>query len=253
MSDDDTVHDAKRIVSISRSVTAEQPPVIFALDFARLDEARAAAAEVSSAIGMVKVGLELFVSDGPAALAVGRDIGLPVFLDLKLHDIPETVERAVAQAAALGARVVTVHAAGGREMLRRAVERTKGTWLAVCAVTVLTSLDDRDLGDIGLSGPTEYAVVRLAKMAFEEGVRWFVCSPAEVARVRAALGPEAVLVTPGVRPAGSDAGDQKRIATPAQAISDGASWVVIGRPIRDAPDRLQAALSIAQSIAVARG
>ena len=261
MSDDDTLSGedrtitdaAPRIISISRSVTAEQPPVIFALDFPSLEAARAAAAEVAPAIGMVKVGLELFISDGPAALAAGRDIGLPVFLDLKLHDIPETVERAVAQAAALGARVVTVHASGGREMLRRAVERTKGTWLAICAVTILTSLDDGDLGDVGLSGPVENAVVRLAKMAFEEGVRWFVCSPAEVAGLRAALGPEAVLVTPGVRPAGSDAGDQKRIATPAQAIADGASWVVVGRPIRDAADRLGAALAIAQSIALARG
>ena len=121
MSDDDTLSGedrtitdaAPRIISISRSVTAEQPPVIFALDFPSLEAARAAAAEVAPAIGMVKVGLELFISDGPAALAAGRDIGLPVFLDLKLHDIPETVERAVAQAAALGARVVTVHASGG--------------------------------------------------------------------------------------------------------------------------------------------
>lgn len=260
MSDDKTIFDGKAtvdasppITSISRSVTAEQPPVIFALDFSSVDEARVAATQVARAIGMLKVGLELFINGGPNALAIGRELGLPVFLDLKLHDIPETVERAVAQAATLGARVVTVHAAGGREMLRRAVERTKGTWLAVCAVTVLTSMDDHDLGDIGLSGPVDYAVVRLAKMAFEEGVRWFVCSPAEVARLRRELGPEAVLVTPGVRPAGADAGDQKRVATPAQAIADGASWVVIGRPIRDAPDRKQAALAIAQSIAVARG
>jgi orotidine-5'-phosphate decarboxylase len=234
-------------------MTGERPPIIFALDFPSLDEARAAATEVAPAIGMVKVGLELFVSDGPAAVAAGREIGLPVFLDLKLHDIPETVERAVAQAAALGARVLTVHASGGREMLRRAVERTKGTSLAVCAVTILTSLDARDLDDVGLEGPVDDAVVRLATMAFAEGVRWFVCSPAEVARVRAALGPEAVLVTPGVRLAGSEADDQKRIATPARAIADGASWVVVGRPIRDAADRLAAARAIAESIALARG
>jgi orotidine-5'-phosphate decarboxylase len=138
-------------------------------------------------------------------------------------------------------------------MLRRATERAavEGTGLDVCAVTVLTSLDDGDLADIGLGGPAADAAVRLATMAFAEGVRWFVCSPAEVARIRAALGPDAVLVTPGVRPASADHGDQKRTATPEDAIRSGADWVVVGRPIRDAADRLGAARDIAA--AVARG
>ncbi len=231
-----------------------RPPIAFALDFASAEEARAAAREVAPAVGMVKVGLELFVNAGPEIVRVGRDVGLPVFLDLKLHDIPETVERAVAQAAHLGARLITVHASGGRTMLRRAALRAEaeGTDLAICAVTILTSLDDSDLADLGLAGPSADAAVRLAKLAWDEGVRWFVCSPAEVARIRAALGPDAVLVTPGVRPASSEHGDQKRVATPEDAIRSGASWVVVGRPIRDAKDRLAAARAIAEGIAKVR-
>src|SRR5947209_8342708 len=133
-----------------------RPPIAFALDYASADEARAAARVVAPAIGMIKVGLELFVHAGPSVVALGRDVGLPVFLDLKLHDIPETVERAVAQASNLGARLVTVHASGGRAMLKRAVARAaaEGGGLAICAVTILTSLDDADLADVGITGPT---------------------------------------------------------------------------------------------------
>jgi orotidine-5'-phosphate decarboxylase len=200
---------------------------------------------------MIKVGLELFVHEGPSIVALGKDVGLPVFLDLKLHDIPETVERAVAQASHLGARLVTVHASGGRAMLKRAVSRAaaEGGDLAICAVTVLTSLDDGDLRDIGMTGAAGEAALRLARVAFDEGVRWFVCSPAEVRSLRTALGKDAILVTPGVRPGGAPRGDQKRVATPEQAIADGASWVVVGRPIRDAADPLAAARAIGDSIA----
>ena len=231
-----------------------RPPIAFALDFSSVEEARAAAREVAPAIGMLKVGLELFVHAGPEVVRLGREVDLPVFLDLKLHDIPETVERAVAQAAHLGARLVTVHATGGRTMLRRAVARAAaeaapgGEGLAICAVTVLTSLDDADLADIGLAGPSGDAAERLARLAWDEGVRWFVCSPLEVSRIREALGPDAVLVTPGVRPASSARGDQKRVTTPDEAIRRGASWVVVGRPIRDANDRLAAARAIANGI-----
>jgi orotidine-5'-phosphate decarboxylase len=232
----------------------KRSPIAFALDFPSVDAARDAALRVAPAIGMIKVGLELFVNAGPAAVALGRDVGLPVFLDLKLHDIPETVERAVAQASHLGARLVTVHASGGRAMLERAVARAaaEGGDLAICAVTVLTSLDDADLHDLGIKGPTRDAVVRLARVAYDAGVRWFVCSPAEVRAVREALGADAVLVTPGVRPATSSPGDQKRVATPEQAIADGADWVVIGRPIRDASDPLGAAQSINDTLARSR-
>lgn len=231
-----------------------RPPIAFALDFASVDEARAAAQHVASSIGMIKVGLELFVHAGPSVVALGTDVALPVFLDLKLHDIPETVERAVAQASSLGANVVTVHASGGRAMLKRAVSRAAadGGTLSICAVTILTSLDEGDLRDIGVTGPANDAVVRLARVAFDEGVRWFVCSPAEVRALRDALGSEAVLVTPGVRPASAASGDQKRTATPEQAVTDGADWVVVGRPIRDAGDPLAAARAIADSIAAAR-
>jgi orotidine-5'-phosphate decarboxylase len=231
-----------------------RPPIAYALDFKSLDEARASALRVAPAIGMIKVGLELFVHEGPKVVALGREVGLPVFLDLKLHDIPETVERAVAQASGLGARLVTVHASGGRTMLKRAVARaaSEGGDLAICAVTVLTSLDDGDLRDIGMAGPANDAAVRLARMAFDEGVRWFVCSPAEVASLRSALGKDAVLVTPGVRPANAALGDQKRVATPEQAVADGASWVVVGRPIRDAEDPLAAARAIGEKIMVGR-
>jgi orotidine-5'-phosphate decarboxylase len=229
-------------------------PIAFALDFAGVAEARAAALHVASAIGMVKVGLELFVHAGPSVVALGKDAGLPVFLDLKLHDIPETVERAVAQASSLGAKLVTVHASGGRTMLKRAVSRAaaEGGTLSVCAVTVLTSLDDGDLRDIGMAGPSAAAATRLARVAFDEGVRWFVCSPAEVRSLREELGKDAVLVTPGVRPADAARGDQKRVATPEQAIADGADWVVVGRPIRDAADPLAAARAIGDSIRAAR-
>ena len=236
-------------------------PIAFALDFASLEEAREAAVEVAPAVGMLKVGLELFVHAGPTVVSLGRDAGLPVFLDLKLHDIPETVERAVARASHLGARVLTVHASGGRTMLKRAVARARaeGDSLAICAVTVLTSLDDGDLDDIGFApmpavvgadAPrprTSVAAEKLARLAYDEGVRWFVCSPAEVAVLRRALGPDAVLVTPGVRPSSAEHGDQKRVATPEQAIRDGANWLVVGRPIRDAVDRLAAARAIANA------
>lgn len=229
---------------------AAKNPIVFALDFATGKEALAAAREVAPAIGMVKVGLELFVQEGPDVVGIFHELGLPVFLDLKLHDIPATVEGAVAGAAKLGARLLTVHASGGRAMLRGAVERAKahGGTTDICAVTILTSLDGGDLDDVGLAGTPGQAALRLAKMAWAEGVRWFVCSPAEVKALRAELGPEAVLVTPGVRPAEGPRGDQKRVATPEQAIRDGASWVVIGRPIRDAANRLEAASRIARAI-----
>jgi orotidine-5'-phosphate decarboxylase len=235
--------------------------VAFALDLPSLDRARAAALAVREAVGMLKVGLELFVEAGPAAVALGHETGLPVFLDLKLCDIPETVERAVARAATLGARMITVHASGGPAMLRRAAERARkeGTGLEVVAVTVLTSLDGGDLAALGVAGASvPEQVERLARLAWDQGVRAFVCSPHEAARLRGALGPEATLVTPGVRAAGGGASaiagdDQKRTMSAGEAIAAGASWVVVGRPIRDAADPLAAARAIAREVDVARG
>jgi orotidine-5'-phosphate decarboxylase len=232
--------------------------IVFALDFATLDAAHRAALAVREAVGMFKVGLELFVQAGPAAVAMARDAGRPVFLDLKLHDIPETVDRAVGGASSLGARVVTVHASGGAAMLSRAVERAEreGAGLVIAAVTVLTSMDARDLGALGVQ-PADVAaqVRRLARVAHDEGVRAFVCSPHEVVATRAELGAGVTIFTPGVRSAsaaaaGSD--DQKRVATAAQAISAGADWVVVGRPIRDAKDPLATAREFAREVEEAR-
>lgn len=232
-------------------MTPVDSPVAFALDFPSLGEAREAAARVKSAIGMVKVGLELFVEAGPEATRVGAEVGLPVFLDLKLHDIPETVDRAVARAADLGVRYLTVHAQGGAAMLRRAAERARGgatpSGLEIVAVTVLTSLDAADLAKIGVASEVDAQAERLARLAWNEGVRAFVCSPRELRILRAAL-PEATLITPGVRPGPAKASpgkdDQKRVATAAQAIENGADWLVVGRPIKEAPDPLAAATQI---------
>ena len=233
----------------------------FALDLPDLVAAEEAAAEVGDAIDLLKVGLELFVLAGPAAVRIGEKTGRPVFLDLKLHDIPETVERAVAQACALGTKLLTVHAAGGPKMLERAATRAakEATGLTVVAVTVLTSFDESDLEKTGVKAAVDDQVLRLAKLGWSAGVRAFVCSPKEVARMRHELGSEAILVTPGIRASepssiGRD-DDQKRVATAGQAIRDGANWLVVGRPIRDAKGpggRRAAAEALQREIADAR-
>ena len=238
------------------AVDAPQSRIVFALDFPSLAEARAGAAKVRGCVGVLKVGLELFVKEGPPALSLAREAGAALFADLKLHDIPETVDRAVASLAPMGARFVTVHAAGGAAMLARAVERaardTNGA-LTVLAVTVLTSLDDADVHAQGISGRARDHALRLARVAWSAGVRGFVCSPAEVANLRTELGPEAILVTPGVRPAGASTHDQKRVATPEEAVAQGADYVVVGRPIRDAADPAAAARAVAIEIVAGLG
>src|SRR5574341_1016488 len=183
-----------------------------ALDFPSWREAEAFARAVAPAVGMLKLGLELFAAEGPAAVRAAAALGLPVFLDLKLHDIPNTVAGAVRSAAATGAALLTVHASGGPRMVRAAV-RGAGGKVRILAVTVLTSLDGAALERIGLAGPPEAAVVRLAKLAVDAGAGGLVCSPHEVAAVRAAVGPGPLLVVPGVRPAGAAVGDQARVAT----------------------------------------
>jgi orotidine-5'-phosphate decarboxylase len=228
----------------------------FALDFPTLDEARRMAMTVRDAVGMLKVGLELFVAEGPRAVAIGVEARRPVLLDLKLCDIPETVDRAVARTSALGAHMLTVHASGGPAMLRRAVERAhkEGAGLQIAAVTVLTSFDARDLAAVGVGASVAAHVEQLARMAYGEGVRAFVCSPHEAALLREVLGPEAMLLTPGVR-SGHDArgDDQKRTMSAGEAIKAGARWVIVGRPIRDAADPLAAARAIAREIDEAAG
>jgi orotidine-5'-phosphate decarboxylase len=227
--------------------------LVYPLDYATLAEARAGAEQVREAVGVLKVGLELFVREGPAAVKLGAELGCDIFLDLKLCDIPETVERAVASAGALGVRYLTVHAFGGPEMLARAARRAESCKITLLAVTVLTSLDAEDLRRIGVQAPPEAETLTLARLARSSGVPGLVCSSAEVERLRSELGPNLVLVTPGIRPAGSDAGDQKRIGTPAEAIGRGADLLVVGRPIRDAADPLAAARAIVDEIAAASG
>jgi orotidine-5'-phosphate decarboxylase len=218
-----------------------------ALDFGSWAEAEPFARRIAPEVGMLKVGLELYVAEGPPVVRAAAALGRPVFLDLKLHDIPATVEGAARSAAATGAALLTVHAAGGPEMVRAAV-RGAGPGVRILAVTVLTSLDAAALERIGLAGPPEAAVVRLAVLAVEAGAGGLVCSPQEVAAVRAAVGPGPLLVVPGVRPAGAAPGDQARVATPAQAVAAGADVIVVGRPLRDAADPVAAARAIAAEL-----
>ena len=199
-------------------------------------------------VSTMKVGLEVFCRDGHAAVDAARSAapGVDIFLDLKLHDIPATVAGAARAVSSLQPRFLTVHASGGSAMIAAAADALPETYIT--AVTVLTSLDGSDLDAIGMRGPTQDAVVRLALLATQAGARALVCSPQEVAAVRSAVGPDITLITPGVRPAGDDVNDQRRVATPEQAIADGASLLVIGRPITGAADVAAAARAIAASI-----
>lgn len=225
----------------------------FALDYPTLAEARRGAEAVAPHVGVLKIGLELFVREGPAAVRELRDLGCELFLDLKLHDISKTVERAVANVCQLGVRYLTVHCSGGPGMLGAAAGRAhdEGTGLCLLGVTVLTSLDRADLDAIGITAdPAEHAE-RLARLAAATGLGGLVCSAAEVGRLRAAVGPDLVLVTPGIRPAGGEVGDQKRVGTPASAIREGSSLLVVGRPIRDAVDPAAAAQALVREMATA--
>ncbi len=222
----------------------------FALDYPSLDEARRGAELVKGSVGVLKVGLELFIKEGPAAVQMARDAGCAVFLDLKLHDIEKTVERAVGTASSLGARYLTIHTSGGPRMMEAAAARAEkeGAGLCVLGVTVLTSLDASDLMAVGVSAQPAQQAEHLARLAKTCGLGGLVCSSAEVAKVRAAVGPDMVLVTPGIRPAGSDPGDQKRVGTPKDAILAGSDVLVVGRPIRDAADPARAAKELLSSI-----
>ncbi|MHB1046809.1 MAG: orotidine-5'-phosphate decarboxylase [Thermoanaerobaculia bacterium] len=209
---------------------------------------------VGPEVGVLKVGLEAFCAHGPGLVREVAAIA-PVFLDLKLHDIPNTVGGAAAAAARTGASLLNVHAGGGLEMMRAAGERAREAAAAaglpvprVIAVTVLTSLDAAALSAVGLVGTPREAALRLALLAREAGLDGVVCSPEEITAIRSACGPEFLLVVPGIRPAGSDAGDQKRIATPGAAARAGADLLVIGRPITGAPDPAGAARAIAAEI-----
>jgi orotidine-5'-phosphate decarboxylase len=201
--------------------------------------------QVASSVQVAKVGLSLFVEHGPNAVEAFRRAGAEVFLDLKLHDIPNTVELAAAHAAGLGAKYLTVHAAGGRKMLEAAVRgAAKSGATCVLAVTVLTSMDEAGLQATGVSDAPASQVARLARLALEAGVGGLVCSVHEAAAVRAMVGPNMVLCTPGIRPAGSAKGDQARVETPSAAVKAGANLLVVGRPIYEAADPAAAARAI---------
>ncbi|MCU0291714.1 MAG: orotidine-5'-phosphate decarboxylase [Thermoanaerobaculaceae bacterium] len=224
--------------------------LVVAADASEREKLLALAATLRPAVGMLKIGLEAFTACGPDLVREVRGLGMPVFLDLKLHDIPNTVERAAANAARLGVQLLTVHAGGGEAMLRAAVTGAAAgapagqAPPAVLAVTVLTSLDDAALEALQMPGAAAERVRAWADLAHRAGCGGIVCSPHEVAAMRAAHGPDFVLLSPGIRPAGGAAGDQKRVATPRAAVEAGATYLVVGRPITEAPDPLAAAESI---------
>ena len=211
--------------------------LIVALDVSSAAAAQKVVAAVGDSALTYKVGMQLYTAEGPRVV---RDLvasGRRVFLDLKYHDIPNTVGAAVAEAEKLGVSMLTVHAAGSGKMLRAAVEAARvRPKLAILAVTVLTSMDGNDLEKIGIRGSVEDSVVRLATLALANGCQGVVTSAREASTLRAELGHNFVLVTPGVRPAGTSVGDQVRVVTPAEAIASGASHIVVGRPITEAPD-----------------
>ena len=228
--------------------------LIAALDTADPARAAAWAGAVAPHVGMLKLGLEFFLANGaPGVRAMAAAApGLPVFLDLKLHDIPATVAGGVRAVLPLAPRLLTLHAAGGAAMIaqaREAAEAGGADRPLLLAVTVLTSLDDAALAATGVPGGAAEQVLRLARLALAAGADGLVCSPLEVALLRAELGPGPKLVVPGIRPAGAALGDQARTLTPQQAVAAGADWIVVGRPITAAPDPAAAAAAIAAAIA----
>jgi len=231
-------------------VLAPRDRLIVALDVSDPGKAERLVERIGDEACFYKIGMELaYGGEGLGLVHRLAAVGVEVFLDLKLHDIPNTVERAVAQAAKLGAAFLTVH--GYPQTMRAAVAGAKGSGLKLLAVTVLTSYDDGDLLEAGYRFGVVEMVRRRAEQAEALGVDGLVVSAAEAAGVREAVGKEMILVTPGIRPAGVAVGDQKRVATPASAISAGADYLVVGRPISSAPDPRVAAASIVSEIAAA--
>lgn len=227
--------------------------LIVALDVQSRLEAVDKVNMIGSAVNFYKIGLELFTAEGPEVVKAVKDLGKKVFLDLKLHDIPRTVERAVRSAGKLGVDLLTIHSVGGNAMIRAAADAAAefgANAPKVLAVTVLTSLDETDLRDVGIIGRTPADQVRSAAfLAVASGADGLVCSPKEVGMLSKSLRKGTLFITPGVRPAGAAVGDQKRVATPADAVRDGATHLVVGRPILAAPDPAAAAAAILREIA----
>ena len=220
--------------------------LVVALDLSARDDILRLVDELHGAAGVFKIGLQAFIASGPSIVREIVSRGERVFLDLKIHDIPNTAGHAVREAVSLGAAIVTVHASGGDAMLR-ACAASQGDAL-VLGVTVLTSLNEPELHDIGFSGSLESNAVRLANLARTAGLRGVVASAREIAAIREACGRELVILTPGIRPAGGGADDQRRTMTPEEAIRAGADYIVVGRPITAAPDRRAAAMKIVDSV-----
>ena len=224
--------------------------LIAAIDAPDRTAAQALVDKLGGVPSWIKLGLELFCAEGPQVVSHFVQRGAQVMLDLKLHDIPETVTRATARVAQLGAGLLTVHAAGGRAMLAGAVKAARdGGATKILAITVLTSLDETDLEDIGATGPIAELVKTRAALAIAAGCDGVVASPHEVAAIRAIAPPGFLIVTPGVRPAGAATGDQKRVMTPREARTAGADMVVVGRPLRDAADPAAAARAVVDELA----
>lgn len=229
------------------SIPAMKASMIVALDVPNPSEIPGVLHKLPAEVEWFKVGLELFCAGGPDALSPLHAARKSIFLDLKLHDIPRTVERAVLSAAGHGVQLLTVHASGGRAMLRAAADSAGACGVnrpRILAVTTLTSLDESDFAELGIGRSPSDQVLGLAELAVACGIDGLVCSPQEVARLRQALGPAPLLVTPGIRMPSDAAGDQKRTGTPAQAVRDGATHLVVGRPILEAADPAAAARAI---------
>jgi orotidine-5'-phosphate decarboxylase len=227
--------------------------IFVSIDTPETASARGLAESLADTVGGIKLGLEFFVGQGPAGIrSVVSGIGLPLFIDLKLHDIPNTAAAAVRAMLPLQPTFLTIHTSGGPAMMRAAAESASMTDLQrprLLGVTVLTSLDDDDLVSVGQSVPVLDQARRLAALAQSSGLDGIICSPAEVAALRADCGPDFVLMVPGIRPAGSAVGDQKRVMTPRDAVEQGADYLVIGRPITQASDPAAAARSIVEELA----
>ncbi|MBT3192375.1 MAG: orotidine-5'-phosphate decarboxylase [Verrucomicrobia bacterium] len=229
--------------------------IIVALDVPTAAEIPAIVNALPDRITYYKIGLELFASAGPDALRFLSDNGKRVFLDLKLHDIPRTVARAVEAAGQHDVGLMTVHAGGGRDMLTAAAEAAASLGdraPKLVAVTTLTSLDQNDLTELGIQRSLAEHTAALGRLAIDCGIDGLVCSPLEVATFRTTLGEGPILVTPGIRPAGGDVGDQKRVATPAMAVEGGSSFLVVGRPILGAADPCSAAEEILKQMDAAQ-
>jgi orotidine-5'-phosphate decarboxylase len=227
-------------------------PIFVALDTTDLDYARQLTERLRGHVGGLKLGLEFFSAHGPDGVRGFEGAGLPIFLDLKFHDIPNTVAGACRAAAQLGVSIMNVHAQGGAAMMRAAVDAARGVSPStkVIAVTMLTSLSDEELPSVGLMPPVADQVLRLASLAQQCGLDGVVCSAHEISRLRRELGPDFLLVVPGIRPTGSAVGDQRRVMGPAEAQAAGADVLVIGRPITGASDPGLAAREIAQSLGI---